>query len=172
MEARGEAEEFIIDTMDDLRYSIAEAFLVIVDTKKDFNHLHAHRHRDAAVFAPRRFPLYRKLDNWHEELHELFEEADQAESIWVESIDAADLDWYMHILLDYVHRLLTYQMGRSKKELSSSTSISYMRYVVSQVCAAIVERLNRLALLDSNEKVSFIMLLGQFAKQAREAAAL
>jgi hypothetical protein len=37
----------------------------------------------------------------------------------------------MHILLDYMHRLFTYRVGRSKKELGGFTFIAYMRYVVS-----------------------------------------
>jgi len=169
MTARGEAAEFMIDVLDDLRYSIAEAFLTIIDsTKETRSHLHAQLAQPRR--SPRRFALYRKIDLWHEALHEVFDDAEELESIWTQSADAADTDWYVHILLDYLHRQLEYSAVHSRAQALKSVASTYARSVIAQTTALISDRLNRLALLDSTEKGTLIVLTSRFEQFKKDLA--
>jgi len=162
--ARGEGEEFVCDVLDDLRYSIAESFLSVVDSSARGHRTAAHERRAFAKRSPRRFPLYRTLDRWHEELHDLFSDGDDAESFWVQTADAADVDWYMHILLDFTHRQLLYLEKNSAQALRSSVPVAYTRYVIDATAQLVAEGLNRLALLDSTEKGVLILMAGTFSR--------
>lgn len=158
--ARGEGEEFVCDVLDDLRYSIAESFLAVIETPVRSQH----GRRAFAKRSPRRFPLYRTVDRWHEQLHDVYSDGDNAESFWVQTSDAADVDWYVHVLLDFVHRQLLYLERNSVQSLRTSIPAAYACYVIQLTTELIKDGLNRLALLDSTEKGALIMIAGKFTQ--------
>lgn len=159
----GEQEEVIMDLLDDLRYSVAEAFLNILDEQRADKTGRLHKRLARGSRSPRRFQSYASLDQWHEVLHETFDDAQAQTSFWVETTDAADLDWYTHVALDYLHRhLLTRQTSRTKAPVAETAAERYVRGVLSECCEQIEKMLARVCLFDSSEKGRLILLLGQF----------
>lgn len=158
-----EPEEIILDLLDDLRYSVAEAFLAIVDSRH-YARNHTERRAKAPVRrSPRRFAIYRRLDAWHEALHRVFDDAEYLESLWVDSSDAADVDWYAHVLLDYVHRQSMHRARLNERQLATLLASKYTRQVIATVSGLLLDRLRRLALLDCREKGALMLLLSRFA---------
>lgn len=172
MVVSGRIEEAIIDALDDLRYSIAESFLAIIDGAHEIHRGHARSRIAVKRHAPRRFALYKTCDLWHEALHEVCDDAEVSESMWIQSTDAADLDWYVHVLLDYIHRHAEYVALHRHGAAAQSTAVQYTREVISQTAQVLYEALSRLSLLNSSEKGALMVLMGRFEKLRKDIALL
>jgi hypothetical protein len=152
--AQGVEESDLLDALDDVRYGIAEAFLDVLHFSRNEKNIRSPR----MGRNPKRFPLFGELDAWHENLHEVFDEADMQAGFWLESVDAADLDWYTHITLDYLRRFLEY--GASRKVASPAKK--YVRSVLCDSAKVVSEKISRLALYDCAQKGSLMLLSGKF----------
>lgn len=162
--AGGESDDVILDVLDDLRYSVAEAFLNILDEQKAGRSGRLHKRLARGAASPRRFKEYAQLDDWHESLHETFDDAQAQASFWVETTDAADLDWYTHVALDYLHRhLLTTTVSRGAASHELTSSEQYVRGVLLESAQRVEGCLARICLLDSSEKGRLILLLGKLS---------
>ncbi len=156
---QGMHEEEMLDILDDLRESVADAFLLLadkIDLKRSSNRIYSTR-------SPHRFSIFRLLDSWHELLHDIFDEAEINASWWLESSDAADADWYTHVLLEYLYRLLSYRCS-SKFSVRSKPTFGniYAQSVVITASEIVAKCLHSLALLDSSEKGSLLRMSGRF----------
>jgi hypothetical protein len=152
--AQGVEDIDLLDALDDVRYGIAEAFLDVLH----FSSIKKGIRSPRMGRSPKRFPLYQELDSWHENLHEVFDEADFQSAFWLESVDAADLDWYAHILLDYLRRFLEYGIPGE----SISPAKKYVRSVLRDAAKTVEEKISRLALCDCAQKGSLMLLSGRF----------
>jgi hypothetical protein len=165
---RGESVEFVFDVIDDLRYGVAEAFLSIIEQGQRMKAGRMHSRLARNKRSPSSFKAYKDLDRWHEDLHSVFEDGENQASFWVETADSADLDWYTHIALDYLHRQIMYRFLPKAESLEGTTAWKYTKFVLEQCIDKIKTALNRLALLDSSEKGSLMMLAGRFSLIEKE----
>lgn len=159
LRAGGASDDEVLSAIDDLRYDIADAFLKIVHIPSVSR---VRTPRRVSLYGSLRYKsLYRALDSWHEELHEIYDEAFDINAFWRESVDAADLDWYAHILLDYFERLREYQTVQS-------VARRYAVSVAHEAAQMMVKCLHSIALCDSAQKGALILLSHRFTPLYKE----
>jgi hypothetical protein len=110
---------------------------------------------------PKQFLLYRKVEEWHEAVHSIVEDAITAGSLWIHTEAAADLFWYTHVLSSKVYRQLCNRWSREKEGDLDMVDYDYTKRVLQECLTTLQKSLAELSLLKTGQKGELMLYLGR-----------
>lgn len=108
---------------------------------------------------PKEFSLYNKIKEWHDGISKIIKEAEEVESFWLNTEEAADLSWYNYTVIAKTYRQLCNRWHIENKDDYGNFDYEYTKYVLEECFKILKNSLSILSKIDSNEKGKLILSL-------------